>query len=164
MIIRKATKSNLENLVYLNSVDGYPWECEMYKYDFKRFMERGDTFLILENGGAAQGYISITNKITKDSSKLILLDKSELANFENAQKIHLLSVRKTEHRNGYGTALMEKAIDNIKEAGKSHVYLFVPPENTKAISFYSSLDFQVKGIYPNKYTAGKHALFIGKKL
>jgi ribosomal protein S18 acetylase RimI-like enzyme len=76
---------------------------------------------------------------------------------EDYFKIEWLAIKNGEEGKGYGSALLEDALEGMKKLGGKHLYVETSNEkyNEKAKHFYSSHGFRKMGILPNYYEPAK---------
>jgi ribosomal protein S18 acetylase RimI-like enzyme len=164
--IRLATERDVATLTALAKCDGYVYDTPNMTdaYHLEK-MRQGDRFFILYNqDNFAVGYTSISDTIVKDPSVLQLFNPNEINSFGEYGLLHTLSVHKEHHGEGFGGQLIRKGIEQLKAEGKKTAYLLVIPQNKKAISIYTHLCFEVRGIAPNIYGGGLHRILMGMDL
>lgn len=111
--------------------------------------ESPETFFIAERYGRGVGYIMCRIEYGFSNVRKIGL----------AKKGHVVSVAiLQEHRaKGLGTALIEEAIQGMKDKGCSEVYLEVRKTNRDAIPLYEKLGFKVTSVLEGYYRDGEAA-------
>lgn len=72
-------------------------------------------------------------------------------------EIDWLVVRKEQHRQGIGRALVEKALDFMKEKEGTHVYLHTSQAhyNTPTKEFYKKMNFEQLAVFPDYYASNR---------
>lgn len=83
-----------------------------------------------------------------------------------ADEAHLLNVAvaATERRRGYGTAMVEDAIEVARGRGCRRVILEVRPSNKAAVNLYENFDFRMVTRRPHYYADGEDAGVMLKEL
>jgi ribosomal-protein-alanine acetyltransferase len=119
------------------------WSKESY---LKSASEAGSLALVLESDDGIRGFLL----------GRLAADQAELLN---------LAVTSTHRRQGAGTALLAKALEEWHSQGAKSVYLEVRESNTGAIAFYEKHGFAKTGLRKGYYRApDEAALTMVKKL
>ncbi len=91
---------------------------------------------------------------------------SHVKRYGLARKGHVVSVAVLEGHRGFGLglALMEEALNGMRERGCSEVYLEVRVSNDAAVGLYRKLGFQVVATHHGYYRDGENAYLMSKQL
>ena len=111
------------------------WSKESY---LKFASEAGSLALVLETGGQIGAFL--LGRLAADQAELINL-----------------AVAASERRQGAGTALLAKAIQEWRLRGAKSIYLEVRESNTGAIAFYEKHGFAKSGLRRGYYRAPDEA-------
>ena len=144
-MLRTITKSDLRQLLAIeNAVHVVPWTEDTFKVCF----QAGYLGWALELDRQMIGFIIVSMRV----------DECHILN---------ICVAKAYQHQGYGRQLLEYALNEAKERGAGIAYLEVRRSNTRAISLYRKMKFQLiserKDYYPT--VAGREdALVFAKNL
>lgn len=84
---------------------------------------------------------------------------------ENELSVLRMAVAPEKQRLGLGCHLMDTVLHQAAQRGATKAFLEVRPSNTKAISLYRKMGFQVIATRPNYYPeTGEHALVMMKRI
>lgn len=118
---------------------------------FEELLEEGsDLLMVSENSDGIDGYIRLAEK---RAAPIDGLSDLEIATFY---------VQPRHHGKGIGSALLDIAIDYMREKGRQSIWLTTNSENKPAIDFYLAKGFQQVGVtdfrigdqaYPNHVLA-----------
>ena len=130
MLIREMTFDDLDQVMEIeNATFSVPW-TEM---GYFTFLIREDTlFLVAEENEEILGYCGI----------VMAQDEGDITN---------VAVKESRRKQGVGTGLVQKLLDESQNRGIKKVFLEVRAGNTKAIPLYEKLGFENVGIRKNYY-------------
>ncbi len=152
-IIREATEEDLPIVMHINRTvlpENYPsFYFNMHLRNFPK------AFLVAEMGGKVVGYI------------MCRVEYDNLYTQPNkvGKKGHVVSlaVLGEARRRGIGTALMQKAMDAMKNVyGAEEYYLEVRVSNEPAIRLYKKLGFKVIKVLKGYYLDGEDAYLMAR--
>lgn len=152
-IIREARAEDLPEVIRINREvlpENYPpFYFELHLNQF------GKAFLVAEENGEILGYIMC--RVEYDN---LYTNPSKVG--KRGHVISLAVVSKARRR-GIGTALMTKAMENMKKFyGVEEYYLEVRVSNEPAIRLYRKLGYSVVKVIPNYYLDGEDAYLMAR--
>ena len=152
MIIRKAEKSDLSNLIYLartaflqafsagnkpENVQAYLGEAFTLEQFEKEMNEPASLFFVAEKSGELIGY----TKVNQVQAQTDVHDPESL-------EIARLYVLEDHLGSGVGKKLLDTAIDFAKQNHKKYLWLGVWEMNARAIRFYEKNGLRIFGSHP----------------
>ena len=152
MIIRKAEKSDLSNLIYLartaflqafsagnkpENVQAYLGEAFTLEQFEKEMLEPASKFFVAEKSGELIGY----TKVNQVPAQTDVHDPESL-------EIARLYVLEDHLGSGVGKKLLDTAIDFAKQNHKKYLWLGVWEMNARAIRFYEKNGLRIFGSHP----------------
>ncbi len=143
LIIRRADDKELYSIVVLTK-KYFPYAGFNFAEIRKRLHEKGVVYFVAKLGGHTVGYLDY--KVNRESIKILGL-----------------AVLEEFRRKGIAGLLLQKALEQAREDGKKHAYLFVDAENLAAQALYGKEGFATKG-KTGKLIAGKSVLLLWKNL
>jgi len=152
--VRLFTPSDINRVIYINRT------CLPENYSSFFFMELHrrfpETFLVAEENGKIVGYI-----MCRIETSLANLGFSGLI-----KKGHVVSIAvlPKHQRKGIGSALMQKAMENMARYKAKKCFLEVRVSNTPAIQMYKKLGFKIKRRLREYYMDGEDAYEMEKDL
>jgi ribosomal-protein-alanine N-acetyltransferase len=153
--IRRSLPGDMTDVIAIN------WAAlpEHYSDSFfeERLRESPETFLVAEDeAGKIKGYIMCR----------IEYGFSNLKRYGLARKGHIVSVAVLEEyrRVGLGRALVEEAMEGMKQRGCSEAYLEVRVTNQPAVLLYEKLGFRTVATHHGYYRDGEDAYLMGRTL
>jgi ribosomal-protein-alanine N-acetyltransferase len=153
-IIRNCSEEDLPSVISINLTSLPEHYSDLF---FKEILnELPEAFLVAEKNGMVVGYIMCR----------IEYGLSVLHKFGLARKGHIVSIAVLEQhrRKGLGYALIEKALQALKNKNCSEVYLEVRVSNSEAIRLYEKLGFKVISRLKFYYRDGEDAYMMGRAL
>lgn len=84
-------------------------------------------------------------------------DAARNARFAGSAELICIHSLQENRRKGYGSAMMERVLQDIRQAGFRKVMLWVFEKNTAAISFYEAFGFWDTGIRQDAFGAAEAA-------
>ena len=152
--LRKFNISDLERITYINRACLPENYSDYFFVDLhRRFPE---TFIVAEENGDIVGYIMC--RIEKGLSRFVLRGL--------IKKGHIVSVAVLPQyrRKGVGSALVTKAMENMRLYKAKQCFLEVRVANTPAIDLYKNLEFEVSRTIRGYYADGEDAYVMTKEL
>ena len=145
MMIRKATKKDLESLIEmeLELFPESPWPKSAFFYEM--YTNPFAKVYVYEEEGIIKGYLDLW----------ITFEKAQIAN---------IGVKKAYQGKGIGQALLDEAINIANKKGCENISLEVRVGNEKAISLYEKNDFINVATRKKYYENGDDAYLMVKAL
>ena len=145
MKIRKAKKSDMKSLLFIEKNSGHPLpQYNFTEKDFLKFM-KNYTILIAEN---------------KEPLGYAILNK----NFRDGSELYAICIMKKYHNKGLGTMLLKRIIKEVRRIGKNKLYSYCWHKNFPSIVFHTKNRFYIVGIDKKHYSGGETALLFCKDL
>lgn len=104
---------------------------------------RGTEYGVIRNGGEAVGFIGV-----------YVDDNLGVRDLEQCQIIDLAVLEKCQGR-GYSRVLMNWAVDRIRQAGESVVWLYTGAASKQNVAVYTKLGFDLKAVMPDFWGEGE---------
>ena len=152
--IRYADASDVPSVINVNAAT-LPEHYSDYFY-YEILNEFPSTFIVADLGGQVVSYIMCR----------IEYGLSVMRRFGLARKGHIISIATLqEHRGkGVGTALILRAMDEMRKGGCKEVFLEVRVTNEEAVALYRKLTFHVGGTMQGYYKDGESAYLMAQQL
>ena len=152
--IRYAEASDVPAVIKVNAAT-LPEHYSDYFY-YEILNEFPNTFIVAELGGEVVSYIMCR----------IEYGPSVMRRFGLARKGHIISIATLqEHRGkGIGTALIQRAMEEMRKGGCKEVFLEVRVTNEEAVALYRKLAFHVGGTMQGYYKDGESAYLMAQQL
>lgn len=128
MIIREMGEGDVEAAVEINSRE-FGGDSKFTQKKFGKALDDSVVALVGEEDGKVIGYVIAVPR--------------PMAWTQNTVYIKLLGVRKNRRGKGFGSRLLEKCIEELKEKGYEKVELLVPAERKRAQGLYKKFGFSV---------------------
>ncbi len=146
-LIRHAVREDFETLLALDEAS-FPGGVAYDANELAYFMHReGAETLVAEEAGEIIAFLIMEVHRNRRTATIITLD-----------------VRENRRRKGYGTLLLERAEDILREYGIEMYDLQVDVSNRNAVRFYDKHGFTVVRPLPNYYANGHDAYLMVKEL
>ncbi len=137
MIIKPAEKNNIEDIIRIQKSDGFAHQYHISKERIEKLINRGELFfLIFTPENIPVGFASI--------------------DLEIRARLHFICVNKQFGKQGYGSALMIRLIDEAKKHKYKRVSSYVEAGSNKEL-FLEKFQFNKVGYYKNRYGNGVDA-------
>jgi len=152
--IRYAEGSDIASVMNVNA-ETLPEHYSEYFY-YEILNEFPETFIVAELGGQVVSYIMCR----------VEYGLSVIRRFGLARKGHIISIATMPaHRGkGVGTALIQRAMEEMKKSGCKEVFLEVRVTNDEAVRLYRKLGFEVTGTMQGYYKDGESAYLMAQQL
>jgi len=152
--IRYAEASDVPAVIKVNAAT-LPEHYSDYFY-YEILNEFPNTFIVAELGGEVVSYIMCR----------IEYGLSVMRRFGLARKGHIISIATLqEHRGkGIGSALIQRAMEEMRKGGGKEVFLEVRVTNEEAVALYKKLAFHVSGTMQGYYKDGESAYLMAQQL
>ena len=152
--LRYAEGSDIPSVIKVNA-ETLPEHYSEYFY-YEVLNEFPETFIVAQLGNEVVSYIMCR----------IEYGLSVMKRFGLARKGHIISIATMPpHRGrGVGTALIQRAMEEMKKGGCKEVFLEVRVTNEDAVRLYGKLGFQVTGTMQGYYKDGESAYLMAQQL
>ena len=146
-LIRHAVTADFNTLLEIDEAS-FPGGVAYDAAELSYFMNRnGAETLVLEEDGSVVAFLIMEVDQTRRSATIVTLD-----------------VRETRRRTGYGTQLLTRAEDTLRDYGVEAYDLQVDVTNRGAINFYKKHGFNSVSTLGNYYANGNDAYVMVKEL
>lgn len=152
--LRKFTVNDLERITYINRVCLPENYSDYFFVDLHRKFP--ETFIVAEEDGEVMGYIMC--RIETGLSGFVF------RGFIKKGHIVSVAVLPQYRREGTGTALVTKAMENMRIYKAKQCFLEVRMTNTPAVNLYKNLGFQITRTIRGYYANGEDAYVMERKL
>ena len=152
--LRHAEAADIPAVINVNAVALPEHYSDYFYYEILNEFPR--TFMVAELGGEVVSYVMCR----------VEYGLSMVRRFGLARKGHVISIATMEaHRGkGVGTALIRRAMDEMREMGCKEAFLEVRVTNENAVKLYGKLGFQVTSTMHGYYKDGESAYLMAQQL
>jgi ribosomal-protein-alanine N-acetyltransferase len=146
-LIRHAVREDFETLLEIDEAS-FPGGVAYDAQELSYFMSRdGAETIVAEEDGEIVAFIIVEVHRTRRTATIVTLD-----------------VREPYRRSGYGTQLLQRGEEILRDYGVEVYDLQVDVNNRNAIRFYKKHDFSVVRTLPKYYANGNDAYLMVKEL
>lgn len=145
-LIRRVKQGDAKTLAYIQTES---WKAAFDKIVPEDLLEKCTEITWVENmyesllkENKGNGYIAEINGQAHGIAYWDVTREKDMTGYAELICIHSLQDKWNQ---GYGSQMIERILDDIKDAGFSRVMLWVFEENTRAISFYKKHGFAANG-------------------